>query len=723
MTRRILTGNDAVGLGALRASVRVVTGYPGTPSTEALASLLAQDLPGRHVEWSTNEKVAFEIAAGAAWAGRRALCTMKMSGLNVAYDAVVSIAYSGTNAGLVVYVADDPGVSAGMPEQDTRGFALMTDVPMLEPSSVEEAYRLTQTAFELSEAIGGLVFVRLTTAIALTHAVVDVAPGEAPGGATAGGVSPGEAPGRRAGLAESGDPILERNIAKYTKAGAAICLAQHEQLLVRLARAEEWLHERGLHRLMLGKKGGVGIVVVGPPAAYIEEALAAAGLGDAEVSVLHAASTLPFPAAEVRELLAHCGSVLVVEELEPHFERALVLEAHRAGFPGRIVGKLDGTPSRSGEYTHEEVMRGLAAATAPGRLPGASGLGEPSATILPSTALPAPRPITVCAGCPHRGTYMAIEAAIRKARLRKDEVMVTGDIGCTILGMNPPFDLLWNEVSMGSSVSLAQGYVHAGIKTPVIATIGDSTFFHGGIPGVLNAVQHRVPLIVVVMDNGWTGMTGMQVNPGTAEAEQKGGRRIDLAELIPALGVDRFAVSDPFDLAATTQILTEFLKEPSGVRVLLARRECAIQAGRRGVREAAVRVDHAKCVLCKRCIQVTGCPALGCSAMGVAEQLGANRKGKGDSPGSVARDALGCPAGGGAEQLGSKRESASTGATVDASRTGTESGQENPPGGGSSQAVSIAIDAALCNGCGLCAAVCPTSALARPTIGGGDDTR
>ena len=234
---------------------------------------------------------------------------------------------------------------------------------------------------------------------------------------------------------------------------------------------------------------------------------------------------------------------------------------------------------------------------------------------------------------------MAIEAAIKKAGYKKDEVMVTGDIGCTILGMNPPFDLLWNEVSMGSSVSLAQGYVHAGMKTPVIATIGDSTFFHGGIPGVLNAVQHRVPLVVVVMDNGWTGMTGMQVNPGTAETEQKGGRRIDLAELIPALGVDRFAIVDPYDLAETTAILTEFLKVPSGVRVLLARRECAIQARRRGPAAGTVQLDAAKCVLCKQCLRTTGCPAL----------------------------------------------SLSDGA--------------------------VHVDPALCNGCGLCAAVCPTHAL------------
>jgi len=683
--KRILTGNEAIALGALRAGVRVVTGYPGTPSTEALASLLARDLPGCHVEWSTNEKVAFEVAAGAAWAGRRALATMKMSGLNVAYDAVVSIAYSGTNAGLVVYVADDPGVSAGMPEQDTRGFALMTDAPMLEPSSVEEAYRLTQTAFELSEAIGGLVFLRLTTAVALTHSIVEI---EETAELSPSGdvilerdIAPDEASVGGAGVAESGAAILERNIAKYTKAGAAICLSQHRALLARLEAAGRFLHERGLHQLRLGKKGALGIAAVGAPAAYIDEALSAAGLTQDEVSILRAASTVPFPTEEVGELFAHCDSILVLEELEAHFERQLLIEARRVGFAGCIVGKLDGTLSRSGEYSVQEVALGLVAAGASVTAP---RLGEaPSPMQRDIECESAPRPITVCSGCPHRGTYMAIEAAIKKAGYKKDEVMVTGDIGCTILGMNPPFDLLWNEVSMGSSVSLAQGYVHAGVKTPVIATIGDSTFFHGGIPGVLNAVQHRVPLVVVVMDNGWTGMTGMQVNPGTAEVEQKGGRRIDLAELIPALGVDRFAIADPYDLVGTTAILTEFLREPAGVRVLLARRECAIQSRRRGASGGAIRLDAAKCVLCKQCIKVTGCPAL--SLRQVAEtELGEN----GDSPQG--------------ESVGRKRPEAASSGIV----------------GDFSQAAAIVVDAAACNGCGLCAAVCPTGAFGHPPAHG-----
>jgi len=271
---------------------------------------------------------------------------------------------------------------------------------------------------------------------------------------------------------------------------------------------------------------------------------------------------------------------------------------------------------------------------------------------------------------------MAIEAAIKKAGLKKDAVMVTGDIGCTILGMNPPFELLWNEVSMGSSVSLAQGYVCAGVTTPVIATIGDSTFFHGGIPGLLNAVQHQVPLTLVVMDNGWTAMTGMQVNPGTDDAFQAGGRRLDLARILPALGVDRFDVVDPYDLAAMTTVLADGLRQP-GVKVVLARRECAIQARRRGIAGAIV-FDEAKCVLCKRCLKITGCPALS-----IREVEPGKGQEKGDSPTC--------------EPLGRKQpQAASSDKTGDFSR-----------------AASIVIDAALCNGCGLCAEVCPTGALAK----------
>ncbi len=586
MDTKILTGNEALALGALRAGVKVVTGYPGTPSTGALSSLLKMDLPDRHVEWSTNEKVAFEIAAGAAWAGHRALCTMKMSGVNVAYDALASIAYSGTNGGLVVYVADDPGVSAGMCEQDSRGFALMSDLPILEPASVAEAYEMMPFAFDLSEKTGTVVFVRLVTALANSHAAVSV---EEP-------VPPAER-----------EPILERDISKYTKAGSLICLNQHRELIVRLEKSAEIIDEFGLNQLHLADQaGGLGIVAAGVVNSYLDEAFKVAaeyGLDRETVSVLGVRASHPFPAVPVKKLLAHCQTVLVLEELEPYLEKGVIVEAYQLGYQGRILGKLDGPLGRVGEYGLSQVVEGLAAAL---------NLSIPQDLfqgMIQAETLAAARPITVCAGCPHRGTYLAINQALRKLRYKKDEVMVTGDIGCTILGMNPPFDTVWNEVSMGTSISLAQGYVHGGVKTPVIATIGDSTFFHGGIPGLINAVQHQVPLTLIIMDNGWTAMTGMQVNPGTADAFQFDGQRVDIAKIIPALGVEHFFEMDPFDLDESTATIKEALTLP-GVKVVLVREECTIQAMRFGKLAGTVQVDAEKCNLCKLCIIKTGCLAI-----------------------------------------------------------------------------------------------------------------
>ena len=656
MPRLILTGNEAVARGALCAGVKVATGYPGTPSTGCLAHLLSLDLPGRHVEWSANEKVALEIAAGAAWAGQRALVTMKMTGVNVAYDALISFAYSGTNGGLVIYVADDPGVSAGMAEQDTRGFAEMSGLAVLEPATPADAYRLVREAFELSEAVGAPVFLRSTTAVALTHAPVSIDDTDKP------------SPDRPL--------VLEKDIARYTKAGSAICITQHQALLRRLDAAGRWIADRGLNVLRLSKTDTrVGLIVGGAVRACLDEALDAARIERDSVSVLELAASLPFPDELAVRLLAACDTVIVAEELEPYVERALYVLAQRTGWNGRIAGTLDGTFERTREIGVPEIVRGLSSAVRSdssglaGRSPEViSPNGERPEAVLSSTGRPIPRPITVCAGCPHRGTYLAIERAIRDAGLSKDEVVVTGDIGCTILGMNPPFDLLWTEVSMGSSVSLAQGYAHAGVKTPVIATIGDSTFFHGGIPGLINAIQHRTPLTLVVMDNGWTSMTGMQVNPGTADAYQNEGRRVDLEAVLRGLGPDVLEIVDPYDLEATSAAVLRGLQRSmdrrsdadsaAGVSVILAQRECAIQARRRGVAERRVVVDPEACILCRRCVQVTGCPALGLSFAETGD----------GSPGRQV----------------------------------------------------IAVDPALCNGCGLCVSFCPPQALGWADTRGGD---
>lgn len=343
MERRLITGNEALALGALRAGVKVVTGYPGTPSTGALASLLEMKLPGRHVEWSTNEKVALEIAAGVSWAGHRVLCTMKMSGVNVALDSLISIAYSGCVGGFVIYVADDPGTSAGMVEQDSRTFAQMCDLPMLEAASVAEAYNLAQAAFELSEEAATPVFLRLVAAIANSYGAVAVDDPAPP---------------------EDRRPLLVRDVAKYTKAGAAICMAQHREVIARLAHAGELIDRGGLNHLQLARAGGLGIIASGVTASYLFEGLDLAarllpGLDREKVSVLQIAGVHPCPAHPVQALLRHCTTVLVLEELEPVIEKCVYVEAQQAHFHGRIVGKLDGTLSRIGEYGVEQVVRGV----------------------------------------------------------------------------------------------------------------------------------------------------------------------------------------------------------------------------------------------------------------------------------------------------------------------------------------------------------------------------
>lgn len=586
MSKKLISGNEAVAYGALAAGVKVVSGYPGTPSTEATAMLLTMEIPGTKVEWSTNEKVAFEVATGSAFMGQRSMCTMKMSGVNVAYDSIIGIAYSGCTGGFVIYVADDPGVSAGMPEQDTRGFAIISDMPILEPATLQEAYDFTKYAFELSEAIQGPVFLRSVTSLSQSHGMVEIEDRVIP---------------------PDTKPLPVRDITKYTKAGAQICMTQHKDLIDRLAKAYEKIEMDGLNRLELKKKGGVGVISVGVVNSYIDEALgllSESGIDVSEISVLSVGATLPYPDNEIKRLLENCSKVIVAEELEPHVENRAYLLGYAMKANTLILGKNDGTYKRIGNYTALHLVEGICSLL---DIPVPTALmGK---TISPAS-LAAVRPITVCAGCPHRGVYIAINQAVKSLGYKKDEVMVTGDIGCTILGISEPFDTLWTEVSMGSSIPLAQGFVYGGTKTPVLATIGDSTFFHAGIAGLVNALQHNINLTVVVMDNEWTAMTGMQINPGTFQSEQKSGwHSLDIEKVIAGLGVEDFHVVDPYDLKNMTETIKASM-QTQGVSVILARRECAIQATRRKINYHKISINSEKCTLCKQCINVTGCPAL-----------------------------------------------------------------------------------------------------------------
>jgi len=617
--KRSIIGNQAVAYGALAAGIDVAAGYPGTPSSEALIELLhfaaaAGGDPAPYVEWSVNEKVAFELATGAAWAGKRALATMKMSGANVASDSILSVAYSGTKGGLVLYIADDPGAEAGMPEQDTRLFAQWAGLPVLEPADPARAYELARYAFELSEACELPVILRSVTSVA--HAKQEV-----------------EAEFTYKPLGRQAD--FEKNIFRYTKAGAAICMDQHRDLLQRLQAAQRSAAQAGVNRLQKGTDGGeLFVVAAGALIPYVREALAAGDHG--KLSTLFLESVYPLDTELAGRMFETAQRILVLEELEPFVEMQLRSEASRLGWTGTILGKLDQLFPRVGKYSQETIGRGLTLLTegqgehkrpavSVGQIHGASATPQSAAT--PGTAaqtaadgrqaaLQVKHPITFCAGCPHRGSFMAINRALKKIGLNRDNTVVTGDIGCTILGMNPPFHTCWTEVSMGSSIGLAQGFYRGGIQNPLIATIGDSTFFHAGIPPLVNAVQHGANLLVIILDNGWTSMTGFQVNPGTSDQFQaQGARRVEIEGIVRGMGVENLQVIGPFDQEQSVDKIAEALQQ-EGVKVIISKQECALTAARREERTLIYKIDPEKCTFCRSCLRETGCPALYVTANG-----------------------------------------------------------------------------------------------------------
>lgn len=614
--KKTVSGNEAIAYGALSAGVKVVSGYPGTPSTEVIASLLKMDIPGTEVEWSTNEKVAFEVAAGAAWGGHRALCTMKMSGLNVCYDSLAGIAYSGCPGALVVYVADDPGVSAGMVEQDTRGFALMSDMPMFEPCSVQEIYDMTIEAFDVSAKIKGPVFIRLVTNNSQSHAEIDI---------------------KERTIPADSMPLPMRDTAKNTKAGAAICMQQHLDAIARLEKAGKLISEKKLNTIMLKEEGGIGLISIGIANGYVSEALQSleeAGIDVSGISVLKLAATVPFADEEISQMIRNCKTLVILEELEPHLEKKIYMQAYKMGSSVKIIGKEDGTFRRIGEYNAQIVRTGILKAL---------GIPMPEMFIKedfrPEQYCPS-RPIGFCAGCPHRGTYMGLIEGLKRKGYKKEDVYITGDIGCTILGISPPFNILSTELAMGASIPLAQGFAYSNIPTPIIATIGDSTFFHAGLPGLVNALQHNINMTVIILDNGWTSMTGMQVNPGTIQECQGSWKQLDIVQVVKGMGVEQLFVADPYHMDEVAGAVEKALGLP-GVKVIISQRECAIEAARRKISYGSLSLDSGKCIKCRKCIVETGCPAVSFGESG------------------------------------------------------------------------IGIDYSQCNGCGLCAQVCPVNALSK----------
>ena len=579
----LLMGNEAAARGVIEAGVKFAIGYPGTPSTEVIENLIESSKEhGIRAEWAVNEKVAFDIATGVSFGGSRCLVTMKSAGLNVASDSILSVAYGDVIGGLVLYVADDPGAHAGMEEQDSRTFTWTCPLPLLDAWDPQSLKNMMTAAFDLSERHMLPVIVRSTSRVA--HGKAPVMFGEIKR------VEP--------------KPSMKKDISRFTRASPVWVKNQHRLLNERVERVREEFESSTLNSLDLVHDARLGVVAAGAPSMHLKDVLISEGL---RVSTLQVGTVNPLPTKLMLKLLRSVDVVLVLEELEPVIE--LKIKTLVADMEGkvRVVGKHDGTLSRVGEYDYE-IVKGALVKLAGGSIPEADPELEKARDE--ARALAPARSLPFCPGCPHRGTYTALTRALRELGYKKDEVIVTGDIGCTILGMYPPWSSCWNEVSMGASIGNALGLKYAGVKTPVIATIGDSTFFHAGIPPTVNAGWGGTPIVIAVLDNEVTGMTGHQASPASGRSPSgEPARLIKIEEMLRAAGIDSIQVVDPYDLKESTEAFKQSISHdgPSGI---VLRRACSLVARRMGVLGKNYGVNSEKCTGCLLCLNSLSCPAM-----------------------------------------------------------------------------------------------------------------
>lgn len=565
-----MSGNEAIARGAWEAGARFASAYPGTPSTEILENMARY----REVrsQWSVNEKTALEAALGASLGGVRALCAMKHVGLNVAADPLFSSSYTGVNAGLVIVTADDPGCHSSQNEQDNRYYAQAAKLPLLEPSDSQEALDFTRIAFELSEEYDTPVLLRVTTRIA--HSKSPVATGE---------------------RTEATAPAYERTMTKHVLV-PAVARPRHAAVEERLARLQAYAESSPMNRIEWGSRK-LGIISSGAAYQYAREVL-----GD-NASYLKLGMSFPFPAALARSFISQVQQVIIIEELEPFLEQAV--RALGMGDEHPIVGKS--LIPRIGELDSRTVALSLAPAFAASGAFGTRATGEPAGPLAPDREPEqiVGRPPMFCAGCPHRGVFY---------ELGRLPVMVSGDIGCYALGAMPPFSAMDTCIDMGASITAGLGFQTAldilkpGKPARTIAVIGDSTFFHSGMTGLLDAAYNGVGVITIILDNRITAMTGHQENPGSGfTLSGAPAREAQLEEIVRALGIEMVQTVDPFDLAQVREAIAVAMGNP-GPSVIIARGPCALLR-RLAVRRPAYQVDQDTCRKCKVCLSVA-CPAL-----------------------------------------------------------------------------------------------------------------
>lgn len=577
--RLLLLGNEAIVRGALEAGLGFATTYPGTPSSEIGDNLFRiageSDL---YFEYSTNEKVALETAAGAAVSGVRTLCSMKHVGLNVAADPLMTLAYVGVRGGMVIVTADDPSMFSSQNEQDNRIYARLSNLPMLEPASAQEAKEMTKAAFEISEALELPILLRTTTRLSHHRGIVTTGPLVPP--ATRG--------------------AFEKNSARFVTVPANARL-RHKILLEQEDKARDMACRSPFNTVTGG--GPWGVATSGMAHAYVADAIKDLGIED-KVRILKLGFTYPFPDKLAVDFIQSAEKILVVEELEPVLEHSLKVTAQANGLTTPIAGKGADLFSRLYEYhpgmVREVIARFFGTAYSP---PTPIDVNEdPHPVQLPM------RPPNLCAGCPHRATYYAVNSVLRETQT---EAVFPTDIGCYTLGILPPLQTADFLICMGSSVTSAAGISRVTDKK-VIAFIGDSTFFHSGVTGLINAVHNKHNFILVILDNGTTAMTGHQPHPGV-EITPPGWDKpsISIEAIVRACGVEQVAVVNPINLAKIKNAVKEAL-EANKLSVIVAKAPCPLYE-RRMLHKKSKRafVVGPECNTdCTECVDTFGCPAL-----------------------------------------------------------------------------------------------------------------
>jgi|YelNatPaOPRAMG01_1025707.scaffolds.fasta_scaffold03855_8 indolepyruvate ferredoxin oxidoreductase alpha subunit len=551
MEKELMLGNEAIARGAWEAGIEVAAAYPGTPSTEILEAFARY--PGVYAEWSVNEKVALDVAVGAAYSGRRAMAAMKHVGLNVAADSFFYASMTGAEAALIIITADDPAMHSSQNEQDNRRYAKFARVPCLEPSDSQEAKEMMKAAVEISEAFDTPVLFRITTRIA--H--------------SAGLVTLGERVTRPQKLSE-----FPRNVPKYVMLPANARL-RHPVIEERIKRLEEFAETFPYNRMEMGDPS-LGIVTCGVAYQYAREVFP-------EASFLKLGMTYPLPKRMVKEFASKVDRLIVIEELDPFLEEEIRLMGipveGKSIFP--ICGEFDPTVVRE-------------AAIKAGLLPLEAKVEIPKVEV---GELP-PRPPILCPGCPHRGVFYV---------MNKLKLAVTGDIGCYTLGALPPLSTIHTCGCMGAGVGQAHGADKSGLGERVVAVIGDSTFFHTGMPALLNVAYNNGKTITVVLDNRSTAMTGHQGHPGTGQTLQGGkSSEVMIEDVARAFGIKNVYTVDSYDIKGVEKALKEALAKDEAV-VIVARRECALLPEVRK-NYKPLRVDPEKCNGCGLCFRA-GCPA------------------------------------------------------------------------------------------------------------------